>query len=124
MRHREAWAEEERAPTREAWLAEAAAEADKARAKQQVPKRAADKVPLETRASGDVPRDILVVVSKLKAYIRATSGMNTSDGVSEALSDIVRSACDRAIDRALADERRTVLGRDFASDPRPGIERK
>ena len=60
-----------------------------------------------------LPRDVLIVVSKLKAYIRARSGMNTSDGAMDVLSDIVRELCDGAIQKAAADGRKTVLDRDF-----------
>ena len=61
----------------------------------------------------DLPRDILIVVSKLKKYIKARSGMSTSDNVTPVLSDFVRGLCDRAIRRAGEDGRRTVLDRDF-----------
>ena len=49
----------------------------------------------------------------MKAYIKARSGMNTSGGVNEALSDLIRKLCDKAIERARADERKTVMDRDF-----------
>ena len=60
-----------------------------------------------------LPRDVLVVVSKLKAYVKAASGMNTSDGVTEVLSEKLRDLCDDAIERAKADDRKTVMDRDF-----------
>ncbi len=66
----------------------------------------------------DLPRDVLVVVSKLKKYIRARSGMNTSDHVTEVLSDHLRSLCDEAIRNAGRDGRRTVLDRDIPEPPR------
>ncbi len=56
--------------------------------------------------------DILVVVSKMKKYIRDRSGMNTSDAVADALSDHVRAICDEAIRTAATDGRKTVLDRD------------
>ena len=40
--------------------------------------------------------DVLVVVSKVKKYIRDRSGMNTSDAVAEALGAHVRKVCDDA----------------------------
>ena len=40
--------------------------------------------------SGTNSEDVLVVVSKLKNYIRATSGMNTSGNVPEKLTEIIR----------------------------------
>jgi hypothetical protein len=64
-------------------------------------------------ASGAVPRDVLVVVSKIKAYVKITSGMNTSDDVVDPLSDRLRIWLDDAIDRARADGRKTVMARDF-----------
>ena len=63
----------------------------------------------------DVPQDTLIVSSKLKKYIKARSGMSTSDKVLPALSDRVRSLCDEAIRNAAADGRKTVLDRDFRS---------
>ena len=64
-------------------------------------------------ASSNIPRDILIVASKLKDYISARADMNTSASVMEVLSDIVRRACDDAIDQARAEGRKTVLDRDF-----------
>ncbi len=57
-------------------------------------------------------RDILIVVSKLKKYIKDRSGMNCSDAVADMLSDHVRLLCDEAIRAAARDERKTVLDRD------------
>lgn len=135
VRHREAWAEEETAPTKEAWLREQAEEAaaDAAAVRRAEPSRAepgagtAPEANRERRIVGvgaakvgpvalndlDVPRDILIVVSKLKTYIRARSGMNTSDGVMDVLSDIVRELCDAAVQRAAQEGRKTVMDRDF-----------
>jgi histone H3/H4 len=61
-------------------------------------------------------RDILIVVSKMKKYIKERSGMNCSDAVAEMLSDHVRVLCDDCIRAAARDERKTVLDRDV---PRP-----
>jgi len=46
--------------------------------------------------------EILVVVSKLKQYIRSVSGMNTAGNVAPALSDTIRKLCDQAIERMAA----------------------
>lgn len=62
-------------------------------------------------------KEVLVVISKLKGYIREKSGMNTSGNVAPAISDIIRQMCDEAINRARADGRKTVMDRDFASRP-------
>jgi hypothetical protein len=125
LRHREAWAEEQRAPTRAQWEGEQAEEAAKQARSES--REAREPVQPDRRvvavgagsgaslhlADDGVPRDILIVVSKLKAYIRARSGMNTSDGCTDVLSDIVRELCDSAIRRAAEEGRKTVLDRDF-----------
>jgi histone H3/H4 len=66
---------------------------------------------LQPGAAG--PRDVLVVVSKLKLYIRATADMHTSDDVVEVLSDRLRDLCDAAVEQARAAGRKTVMARDF-----------
>lgn len=58
--------------------------------------------------------DVLVVVSRMKDYIRARSGgFSTADAVSSALSDHVRRWCDEAIREAELDGRETVMERDL-----------
>jgi hypothetical protein len=95
-RHREAWAIEERAPL----------EPD--------PPEGA---PRRRKTSGandpsSEAREILVVVSRLKDYIRRSAGYNTSDSVLPILSDAIRRICDEAIRNARRAERETVLDRD------------
>jgi len=60
-----------------------------------------------------IPREVLVVVSKVKDYIRARAEMNTSDAIMMMLSDRIRELCDDAIDAARAEGRKTVLDRDL-----------
>ena len=57
--------------------------------------------------------ETLIVASKLKNYIRAQSGMNTSGAVIEVLSNKIRQLCDQAIEAAKRDGRKTVMDRDF-----------
>ena len=58
--------------------------------------------------------EVLVVVSKLKNYIREKSGgMNTSGNVAERLTVKIRELCDQAIENAKSDGRKTVMDRDF-----------
>ena len=57
--------------------------------------------------------DVIVVVSKLKGYIRSAAGMNTAGNVAPALSNKIRELCDRAIENARKDGRKTVMDRDF-----------
>lgn len=114
-RHRDAWAEEARAPDRETFEAERLEqETEQTRTAEAMN----DQTPRErkivsVKTADDAPREVLVVVSKLKAYIKARSGMNTSDSVVEALSDHLRRVCDLAIDNASVEGRKTVLDRDF-----------
>lgn len=59
--------------------------------------------------------DVLVVASKVKAYIKEKSGFNTSASVIEALSEIVERECQKAIEKAQSEKRKTVMDRDFSS---------
>lgn len=136
VRHREAWAEEKRAPTRDAFLtARAAAAAEATRKEEQERPAAARKddgarplapperrmsvggsatnQPTTEQAMSEAQNEVLIVVSKVKSYIRARAGMNTADAASEALSNFVRAACDKAIENAKKDGRKTVMARDF-----------
>ena len=62
----------------------------------------------------DVPQEVLVVASRLKEYIQARAGMNTSAQVMDVLSDHLRILCDRAVENARAEGRKTVMDRDFS----------
>lgn len=156
-RHRDAWAEEANAPTREAWQRELATDPSRAAKPATLPPPTPDSVqPSHTRpaaapwtppsasppssfsglSSGPVrrvvgdaspvsaaavegltlsevtDRDVLIVVSKMKKYIKDRSGMNCSDAVADMISEHVRLLCDEAIRAAARDERKTVLDRD------------
>jgi len=122
MRHREAYAVEKRSPSAAAWQRERdAAEAAEATEPRPAPVAHRERKPEPARrivapadeTRDDLPRDILIVASKLKKYIKARSGMNTSDAVMQVLSDHVRKLCDLAIRSAGEHERKTVLDRDF-----------
>jgi hypothetical protein len=109
MRHREAWAESMKAPGRDEWEALQQEEAAKSVEERTVNDGNESNAP----AGGeDAPREVLIVVSKLKNYIKAKSGMNTSDGIVPVLSDLIRDIADRAIESARSDGRKTVLDRD------------
>lgn len=60
----------------------------------------------------DVETDVLVVVSKVKKYIKDKADMNTAGAVMDALTEHVIAICDRAIENAREDGRKTVLERD------------
>ncbi len=110
LRHRESWAVEVQTPSR----AEAAAEVEVLRrsADAPAPTRAAAPAPTRAAAASASDDDVLVVVSKVKSYIRERSGMSTSDSVAAALSEHVRRVCDAAIRAASTAGRKTVLDRD------------
>jgi len=57
--------------------------------------------------------EVLVVASKVKAYIKEKGDMKTSASVLSALSDRIRGMCEEAIENARSDGRKTVLDRDI-----------
>ena len=67
-----------------------------------------------TMTDGNTEKEILIVASKLKNYIRNKSGMNTSAAVVDVLSDKIRELCDHAVEAAKQDGRKTVMDRDFS----------
>jgi len=105
--HREAWAVEKRAPASALASRERSAGGDSRGGRRLLVREEAKPAPART------PHEILIIASRLKDYIRARSGYNTSDGVMDPLSDLVRRACDEAIKNAQRDGRMTVLERDF-----------
>ena len=133
LRHRDAWAVEARAPSRE----ETREVRDGPARRQPAPAPRVSRRPRRASVDGRGARagrsaagsvtahaggpalsnryehdDVLVVVSKVKKYIRDRSGMNTSDAIAEALGAHVRKVCDDAIRNAVRDGRKTVLDRD------------
>jgi histone H3/H4 len=105
-RHRDAGAEEAHAPSREQWEREAKLE--RMRSEERAPARA----PAMQSVSYSLAREILVVSTRLKAYIHDRAGMSTSDRVFNVLSDHVRDVLDQAIAVAGRDGRKTVMDRD------------
>ncbi len=116
MRHRDAWANEKTAPSADS-IARPVPSAIPVARERRVVAAAAQAPSAEPAGSVELAagpeHDVLIVVSKLKTYVKARSGMNTSDNVMPVLSDLVREACDRAIRRAAQDGRKTVMNRDF-----------
>jgi magnesium-transporting ATPase (P-type) len=90
-RHRQAWAEECRSPSSEG-----------------------EEIMEDTATT---EKEVLVVASKVKAYIRSTSEMNTSASTLTALSDCLRTLADRAIENARKEGRKTVMDRDIPPLP-------
>ena len=132
LRHRDAWAEQKRSPTRSQWEAEQALFPDNPRPKPDpdaapaappprriIVEKKVELTPSQVQAQAEaeaaraLEAEVLVVASKLKAYVKAKSGMNTSESVLEKLSEIIRDHTDRAIEHARFAGRRTVMDRDF-----------
>ena len=104
MNHKSAWAEEEYSPRR------SEASVDQTRRRVVTSSHAKKASPT---SSSNVPRDVLIVASKLKAYAKAKHDVNTSANVMDKLSDLVRELTDRACEQARADGRKTLMDRDF-----------
>jgi histone H3/H4 len=60
--------------------------------------------------------DVLVVTSKVKQYIKEKGQMNTSAETVEVLSKAIEALCNRGIESAKADGRKTVMARDINID--------
>lgn len=105
MNHKSSWAEEERAPQKGA--------EEKKPVRRIVVGNKSDSKIISSSNNKNIPMDILIVASKLKAYVKEKHGMNTSGNVMEALSHIVRHEVDKACEKAREDGRKTVMDRDF-----------
>ena len=58
--------------------------------------------------------DILIVTSKVKKFIKEKGQMNTSAETIDMLSKAVEALCQKGIDKAKADGRKTVMARDIS----------
>ncbi len=104
MNHKSAWAEEERSPARSAdTTAAGPVRRIVASAPSSLPRAAAS--PMET--------EVLIVASKLKQYVKDKYDLNTAGNVMDALSREVRRLTDRAVEKARAEGRKTLMDRDF-----------
>jgi hypothetical protein len=110
MSHRRAWAEERKAPRA------GEATVDRSNPRQHETERSArkEKAMDSNPGTAATTKEVLVVASKVKGYIKDKSGMNTSASVFDALSDRIRALCDAAVESARNDGRKTVMDRDFA----------
>lgn len=68
---------------------------------------------INSQAKGLVMSENLVVISKVKKFIKDTAGMNTSANAFDVLTKIVEQECLKAIEKAKCDKRKTVKDRDF-----------
>ncbi len=108
--HRESWAVEQTAPTHPEQATSPREREPRTRERRRIVRAEAPGNP--ERA---ISEEVLIVASRLKDYVRARSGYNTSDRVLSPLSEIVRRVCEQAIENAAREGRTTVLARDIPS---------
>ena len=60
--------------------------------------------------------EVLVVTSKVKKLIKEKGGCNTSSETIEVLSRAVQALCEKGVESAKADGRKTVMARDIVID--------
>ena len=104
MNHKSAWAEERRSPRKEEFVPESTSDA---------PRRIIVGAKSAASSPSSMEKEILIVASKMKQYIKDKHDMNTSGNVMEALSDHVRFLADKAAEKARQEGRKTVMDRDF-----------
>ena len=107
LNHKNAWAEEGRSPSQAAVQAEAPVRRIIVSPSQNTPNLA------PSSKSSPMDHDVLIVASKLKQYVKDKYDLNTSADVMDALSQEVRRITDRAVDKARAEGRKTLMSRDF-----------
>jgi histone H3/H4 len=66
----------------------------------------------KTTAKKAASKDVLVVASKVKAYVKSKGMMSSSDAVA-ALNEVVYATLDAAIERTKANKRSTVKPQDL-----------
>ena len=110
--HRSAEAEEVRAPNRDEFLLELETESG-SNQENQPQRRIIRESATQNTQTTKVDVDTLVVVSKVKAFIRDKSGFNTSQCAIDALTQKVVDECFKAMETARNAGRKTVMGRDF-----------
>lgn len=109
-RHKDAAAVEQKAPGKNS--APPAAQAEARQPNRVYANSPSSSAPASAKSSS-APREVLVIASRLKEFIQARADFNTSASVMDVLSDHLRIVCDRAIDNARAEGRKTVMDRDF-----------
>ncbi len=107
MSHKSAGADEYQSPSKQTWLE---TEANESKVRIVSAKKESGSPVISGNANTE---DVLVVVSKLKSFVKDSSGLNTSSDVMPALSDIIRNTCTKAVQNAHRDGRKTLMARDF-----------
>lgn len=121
-RHRESYAEEALAPTREEFLTSQEEDEEDSPMSHDGEKRriVISHPPVSGQNAGAISPsrsslpavETLVVVSKIKKFVRDQSGFNTSQCAIDALTQKVVEECLKGIERANAVGRKTFMGRD------------
>ena len=111
MNHREAWAEEAKAPTQFEYARSTAMDNEEGGGR--APQRTILPGASVQKAAPQIATDTLVVVSKVKALIQDQSKFSVSQCAIDALTRIVVAESLKAIESARRAERKTVMGRDF-----------
>ena len=75
-------------------------------------KKTAKKKPAAKKSSKKAPKEVLVVASKVKAYVKSKGCMSSKETV-EALSNYVYACLDQAVARTKANRRSTVKPQDL-----------
>jgi len=60
--------------------------------------------------------NVLVVTSKVKKYIKEKSGCNTAGNTIDVLSEAIEKLCEKGMESAKAEGRKTVMPRDIVID--------
>ena len=60
--------------------------------------------------------EVLIVTSKVKKYIKESSGYNTSSETIDILSKAVERLCEKGVETAKSNGRKTVIARDIIID--------
>lgn len=103
MNHKNAWAEESRSP----------AKTETASTNSQPVRRIVSTPSQASSNSSPMETEVLIVASKLKQYVKDKYDLSTSANVMDALSREVRRLTDRAVEKAKAEGRKTLMDRDF-----------
>lgn len=113
-KHRESHAEEHTSPSRAAYMNSLESEQPSREPVRRkiVSSAASPAKPALKTSTGSYNVDTLVVVSKVKNFIKDQSGFSTSQCCIEALTQKVMQECLKAMEQAQASGRKTVMGRD------------
>jgi hypothetical protein len=116
-RHRDAGAFSEKAPSKQQFELEQQNEVQKEIVKKETITQKSSQGSInmsDIDLSGPAPTtDVLLVASKVKKYIKERADFNTSGSTMEAMTKLVTKICDKAIERAAKDGRKTVMDRDL-----------